>query len=226
MRIGLAVTSLIGILIVSIKFAFAQECTGYFEGDLILKDVAANYIETGPYDPGDTEFELVEDYSFVRCDGTKITVPKGSVVDGASIPQKLWSIIGAPWSGRYRNAAVIHDYISSEEFGYQYESKIAHLIFLEAMIAGGTSEKKYPLMYSAVMLAGDSWPVGGPIAVRGTVTANIKKQIILMKNVIERAKNNAVLNRLLSTRYLISIADNPQTLCNNSIISRMPICKQ
>ena len=38
-----------------------------------------------------------------------ITVPYGFISDGASIPKFVWSIVGSPWTGRYVQAAVVHD---------------------------------------------------------------------------------------------------------------------
>jgi len=37
-------------------------------------------------------------------------VPRGFVFDFASIPKIFWSLIGAPATGKYREAAVVHDY--------------------------------------------------------------------------------------------------------------------
>ncbi len=35
--------------------------------------------------------------------------PAGSVVDGASIPRALWSIVGSPYTGCYRRGSIVHD---------------------------------------------------------------------------------------------------------------------
>src|SRR4051812_20668644 len=41
--------------------------------------------------------------------GVVWTAPAGSVIDGASIPRALWSFMGGPFEGKYRNASVLHD---------------------------------------------------------------------------------------------------------------------
>jgi len=43
--------------------------------------------------------------------GNHILVPAGFVSDGASIPRIVWPIVGSPWTGRYVQAAVLHDYL-------------------------------------------------------------------------------------------------------------------
>src|ERR1041385_4295059 len=37
----------------------------------------------------------------------------GTVIDGASIPQPLWSFMGGPYEGKYLAASVVHDYYCS-----------------------------------------------------------------------------------------------------------------
>lgn len=125
-----------------------------FEGRLILKDVAAQFVDAGRYDPGHTEFELVEDYTFIDAQGRRWTAPKGAVVDGASIPQVVWSWIGGPWSGAYRNAAVIHDWMCEQQIE---TSDITHRVFHDALLASGVSERLSWIMYQAVLRGGPQW---------------------------------------------------------------------
>jgi hypothetical protein len=54
--------------------------------------------------------QLVEDFGFIDQADARWDVPKGAIVDGASIPQPLWSIIGGPFEGRYRDASIVHDW--------------------------------------------------------------------------------------------------------------------
>src|SRR4051812_13535146 len=48
------------------------------------------------------DVELIERYEYVDSNGRSWPVPAGTVVDGASIPQPFWSIIGGPFEGLYR----------------------------------------------------------------------------------------------------------------------------
>jgi len=93
-----------------------------------------------------------------------ITVPVGFKTDFASIPGVAWSIIGHP-TGRYGKAAVIHDWLYSENAGEQgddYEPRTRRRcdqIFLEGMVVLGVPWWRRTLMYSAVRVGG--WTAWG-----------------------------------------------------------------
>src|SRR5688572_30359773 len=46
---------------------------------------------------------LEEDFAYVDAQGKRWLAPKGSTVNGASIPQEFWSLIGGPFEGPFRN---------------------------------------------------------------------------------------------------------------------------
>jgi hypothetical protein len=62
--------------------------------------------EDGTEDRG---MRLLKAFSFEDPDSKKWPAPTGSVVDGASIPRALWTIVGSPYTGDYRRASVVHD---------------------------------------------------------------------------------------------------------------------
>lgn len=132
-----------------------------FEGRLILEDVASEHLDDGPYDPGHTEFKVLSDYSYIDAAGRKWTVPVGTVVNGASIPKVAWSIMGGPWSGEHRNAAVIHDYLCEQQIE---DSDTVHRLFYEGLIAGGVGTAKANIMYFAVLKGGPHWEKGAGLA--------------------------------------------------------------
>ncbi|HLC13245.1 MAG TPA: DUF1353 domain-containing protein, partial [Chthoniobacterales bacterium] len=47
---------------------------------------------------------LLSELRYIDPDGVVWIAPAGSVVDGASIPRALWSFMGGPFDGKYRNA--------------------------------------------------------------------------------------------------------------------------
>ncbi len=62
----------------------------------------------------DTDFELVEPFMFQWHDEEstrRITIPKGFVTDGASIPRFCWSLTGLIPTGVHMGAAVVHDWL-------------------------------------------------------------------------------------------------------------------
>jgi hypothetical protein len=79
----------------------------------------------------------------------KVTVPAGFATDFASVPRAFWRII-PPW-GKYNRAAVVHDWIYSEN---RFSRKAADWIFLDLMRRLGVSWWKRTVMYRAVRVGG------------------------------------------------------------------------
>lgn len=99
---------------------------------------------------------LLNRFAFVDDAQRVWHVPAMARVDGASIPQFAWSILGSPFVGRYRKASVVHDWycdIRSREW------KATHRMFYEAMRTSKVSGAKARIMYAAVYYAGPRWDV-------------------------------------------------------------------
>ena len=79
--------------------AFSDASRAQFKGEVVAK-----WLDDG------RQMELMESFGFTDPSGQNWEVPKGAIVDGASIPKILWSIVGSPYTGQYRKASVIHDY--------------------------------------------------------------------------------------------------------------------
>ena len=121
----------------------SHACTAHFEGTLVMEP-----------NPDGRTMSLAQPYAFVDTHCTRWDVPKYAVVDGASIPQILWSGIGGPFEGKYRNASVIHDwYCAVRRRSWQS----VHLMFYDAMIASGVSKGLADLMYFGVYRGGPRW---------------------------------------------------------------------
>jgi len=97
---------------------------------------------------------LVEPFEFVGPDGRRWPVPPGTIVDGASIPQFLWSLIGAPFEGLYRDASVLHDHYCETR---TRAASDVHQMFKDAMITSGVGTSRAWLMYKAVDKFGPRW---------------------------------------------------------------------
>jgi hypothetical protein len=100
------------------------------------------------------QMEVLADFAYVDTGGLKWPVPKGAKVDGASIPRFLWPVIGAPWSGKYRDASVIHDWYCDRR-NRPWED--VHRMFYEAMLTSGVSGAQARTMFLAVYYAGPRW---------------------------------------------------------------------
>jgi hypothetical protein len=126
------------------------------------------------------EMRLLEAFAFKGPDCKVWPVPKGAIVDGASIPQPFWSLIGGPFEGRYRDASVVHDYYCQVRTE-TWES--VHEMFYYAMLANGVDSNKAAAMYYAVRWFGPRWELyrtirhsdaDSPNGVRTIVTEDLK----------------------------------------------------
>ncbi|MEM8750032.1 MAG: DUF1353 domain-containing protein [Pseudomonadota bacterium] len=100
------------------------------------------------------KMRLLEPFEFIAPDLKRWPVPELTIVDGASIPQVFWSLIGGPFEGAYRSASVIHDFYCQTRTR-KYEE--VHKVFFEGMKASGVDSIKARLMYEAVLRFGPSW---------------------------------------------------------------------
>jgi Protein of unknown function (DUF1353) len=106
------------------------------------------------WDDDGRDMTLLEDYSYVDPAGLTWLAPKGLKTDGASIPQVAWTIIGGPFEGTYRYAAVIHD-AACDRKDRSWEA--THEMFYQAMLTSHVAEEKAKIMYAAVYHFGPRW---------------------------------------------------------------------
>jgi len=131
------------LMILSLFFITAADAQGRFEGDLVLKALA----------DGRT-MELVQPFKYVDSQAVEWPVPSLTHVDGASIPSVFWSIIGAPYTGKYREASVIHDYYCQT---HSRHWKAVHRVFYDGMLARRVDPIQAKIMYLAVYRFGPRW---------------------------------------------------------------------
>jgi Protein of unknown function (DUF1353) len=138
-------------LVLAVACAGKSGAFGHFEGK-----VKTEWIEA------DRKMQLLEDFGYVDAKGERWPAPKGSIIDGASIPQVLWTVAGSPYTGEYRNASVVHD-VACVKRDRPWQD--VHRMFYEACRAGGVGEQKAKLMYAAVYHFGPKWSASGaPLA--------------------------------------------------------------
>jgi hypothetical protein len=105
-------------------------------------------------DDDDRSMKLLEEFTYVDQHGFSWVAPKGSIINGASIPKFAWSIMGGPYVGKYRKAAVIHD-ASCDLKIRKWED--VHIAFYNAMLASDVWLTKAKTMYAAVYFFGPRW---------------------------------------------------------------------
>lgn len=102
----------------------------------------------------DRDMRLLQDFGYVDPYGVFWNAPRGSVINGASIPRLFWTWIGSPFTGRYRNASIIHDVACENQAKSSAE---VHKMFFDACLAGGVPEKDARQLYFAVVMYGPRW---------------------------------------------------------------------
>ncbi len=104
---------------------------------------------------------LTEDYTFTDLWGREVTIPKGFIFDGASIPKTAWIYVpgigiedGSRWGMSTLAAALIHDYMyRNPQNDPNYTKDYADLMFLiNTDIAGNKNPEK---LWHAVQEFGD-----------------------------------------------------------------------
>jgi hypothetical protein len=100
----------------------------------------------------DRKMKLLEAFVFTDPAKKPWNAPKGSVVDGASIPRALWTLIGSPYTGNYRRASVVHDVACEEAVGNSAKRRAADRMFFHACRAGGCSIRQSIILYIGVRI--------------------------------------------------------------------------
>lgn len=78
----------------------------------------------------------------------QLTIPKGYMTDGASIPRAVWTLIGSPYEPEFITAAIVHDKMC--DMGWEVE-EMSELFFL-LLRDSGVDKVKSELMESAVTI--------------------------------------------------------------------------
>ncbi len=186
--------SLVGWVLLGVLMVFVAGCDvptvalptpsrsdwGRFEGEVVASWDADGRLMT-----------LRDDFAYIDPTGKHWLAPAGTVVDGASIPRLFWTVIGSPFSGRYRNASVVHD-IECDEMREPWED--VHRMFYEACRAGGVEEAQAKVMYYAVYHFGPRWEL---------IAENVVEQMI--------GADGQLLEREVTVQHVVRIDPPPPT---------------
>src|SRR6184192_629998 len=111
---------------------------------------------------------LLSELRYTDPQGQVWIASAGSQVDGASIPRSLWSFMGGPFEGKYRNASVLHDVAYDQK---TRPWKEADRMFYNAMRCSGVSPTEAKTMYYALYRHGRHW-----IYLRGVAIASARDE--------------------------------------------------
>mgnify|MGYP001324481332 CR=1 FL=1 len=111
------------------------------------------------------DMQLLDDFVYIDPNQIAWLAPKGSMINGASIPRDLWSWIGSPFVGKYRNASIVHDVACDQK---QRSHHQVHRMFFDACLAGGVPEPEAKRLYWAVARYGPRWELKAMFSVRAS----------------------------------------------------------
>lgn len=106
------------------------------------------------WNPDGRSMTLLQELRYTDPKGVVWVAPTGSVVDGASIPRSLWSFMGGPFEGRYRNASVLHDVSYTQQ---DRPPQDCDRMFYDAMRCSGVGAVEAKTIYYALLRFGRHW---------------------------------------------------------------------
>ena len=104
--------------------------------------------------PGDADrkMQLLADYSYTDWADKSWMTPAKYVIDGASIPRALWTLVGSPYCGLYRRASIVHDKACDDAVNDSAARKRADKMFYQACRDGGCSKRQAAILYIGVRI--------------------------------------------------------------------------
>lgn len=100
----------------------------------------------------DRDMRMLESFSYTDPSGTLWDAPAASVIDGASIPRPLWTLVGSPYTGDYRRASIVHDIACDRAGADRAKRRAADRMFYHACRAGGCSVRQSIILYVGVRI--------------------------------------------------------------------------
>ena len=145
------------------------------------------------WNPDGLTMTLLSELRYTDPHGIVWVAPAGSTVNGASIPRSLWSLMGGPFEGKYRDASVLHD-VSYEQHKRPWQD--CDRMFYNAMRCSGVSAVEAKTMFYALYRFGHHWkfPIkrAKPVKFEGAMVARgeeIPRAIPVNENDVNEARD-------------------------------------
>jgi len=183
---------ILAIIVLAFSANIYAEDWGKFSGPLRVEFLHAKH-----------DIKLLSDFGYTGPGPQKLfwLAPKGTVTDGASIPQIAWSIVGGPLDGQYRDAAVIHDVACvNKKRSWQQ----THLAFYTAMRAAGVDVTTAKTMYAAVYHYGPRWAESTHILLPRTKSVLVISDIEKINADLPLGKKAVLINEGRTIRRTVS----------------------
>lgn len=106
---------------------------------------------TDPNAP-DRNMRLTSPFWFRDSSDKQWDAPLCFITDGASIPRALWALVGSPFTGDYRRAAIVHDKACDDADNDASKRQAADRMFYDACREGGCSIWDATVLYIGVRI--------------------------------------------------------------------------
>ena len=150
----------------------ADKAVGVFEGRVLVEWLDDPFVPT---------MRLAEPFEFHEASGKVWKVPAGHVVKGRGMPPLFRDLIGLPFQGGFRKAAIVYDY-TTQAMKEPWDE--AQLMFYEATITEGVIQAEAKAMYMLLRAQGSRWEVPGS---RCYGSCHGKKEPLLWRPVVDEA---------------------------------------
>jgi hypothetical protein len=122
---------------------------GSFDGRVVVEWLDDPFVPT---------MRLVEPFEYRQSQGKAWKVPEGYVIKGRGMPPLFRDLVGQPFNGGYRKAAIVYDH-ATEAMKDPWDD--AQRMFMEASIAEGVTRPEAKAMYMLLRAQGSRWEVPG-----------------------------------------------------------------
>lgn len=95
--------------------------------------------------------QIMEGATYTDPDGKVWTIYAGDLSDGATIPHELWSVVGGPFEGPYRIAALFHDR-GCNYYQSIAERRLIDKMFRTASLCAGCTIEQADTLYAGVSI--------------------------------------------------------------------------
>ena len=122
---------------------------GSFDGRVVVEWLDDPFVPT---------MRLVEPFEYRQSQGKAWKVPEGYVIKGRGMPPLFRDLVGQPFNGGYRKAAIVYDH-ATEAMKDPWDD--AQRMFMEASIVEGVTRPEAKAMYMLLRAQGSRWEVPG-----------------------------------------------------------------
>lgn len=168
----------------------------------------ANLVDLVP--PDGRRFSLVHDFDYIDPSQRRWNAPAGLITDGASIPIPFWDVIGGPYEGLYREAALVHDAACCAQTTPWQD---VHYMFYNAMRCSGVSWSKAKLMFYAVWYQGPRWTrlntsMPEECKLKSPVRASVQRKLVqvIQNRTLSPAETRTVARPFFTDRPMSDVA--------------------